>query len=84
MDAQVTPSCSFTQCDLNPPSELRSVPIWPAQRLLPAKRQDLAVQVLAGVQPVAELARQNDVSRKSLYQQADIADDALAHGQLVT
>jgi hypothetical protein len=39
----------------------------------------LAVQVLAGVQPVAELARQNDVSRKFLYQQADIADDALAH-----
>jgi hypothetical protein len=52
--------------------------IWPAQRLLPAERQDLAVRVLAGSQPVTELAQQHEVSRKFLYQQAEIADDALA------
>jgi hypothetical protein len=78
MDAQATFSYSFTQCDLDPLPELPQLPIWPAQRLLPAERQDLAVQVLAGAQPVAALARQHEVSRKFLYQQADIADDALA------
>jgi len=78
MDAQATFSYSFTQCDLDPLPESPQLRIWPAQRLLPAERQDLAVQVLAGAQPVAELARQHEVSRKFLYQQADIADDALA------
>jgi hypothetical protein len=79
MDAQATFSCSFTQCDLDPLPELPSLPIWPAQRLLPTERQDLAVQVLAGAQPVAELAQQHEVSRKFLYQQADTARDALTH-----
>jgi hypothetical protein len=79
MDAQTTFSCELTQCEPNPGGELSNVPIWPAQRLLPAERQDLAVQVLASAQPVAELARQHEVSRKFLYQQANIADDALAH-----
>ena len=79
MDAQATFSCSFTQCDLDPVAELPNLPIWPAQRLLPRERQDLAVQVLAGAQPVAELARQHEVSRKFLYQQADTAHDALTH-----
>ncbi len=78
MDAQATFSCAFTQCDLDPLPELPSPPIWPAQRLLPADRQDLAVRVLAGTQPVTELAQQHEVSRKFLYQQAEIADDALA------
>jgi hypothetical protein len=79
MDAQATFPCSFTQCDLDPLAELPNLPIWPAQRLLPAERQDLAVQVLAGAQPVAELARQHEVSRKFLYEQADTAHDALTH-----
>lgn len=79
MDAQATFSCSFTQCDLDPLPELPSLPIWPAQRLLPTERRDLAVQVLAGAQPVAELAQQHEVSRKFLYQQADTARDALTH-----
>ena len=43
MDAQATFSCSFTQSDLGPvtelpsgpPAELPSFPHWPAQRLLP-------------------------------------------------
>jgi hypothetical protein len=79
MDAQATFSCSFTQCDLDPLPNLHNLPIWPAQRLLPTERQALAVQVLAGAQPIAELARQHEVSRKFLYQQADTAHEALTH-----
>jgi hypothetical protein len=77
MDAQATFSCSFTQSDLVPIAELPSHAPWPAQRLLPQERQDLAVQVLAGAQPVSDLARQHEVSRKFLYQQAHTAQDAL-------
>ena len=49
----------------------------PAHRLPPQQRQELALQVLAGSQPVAQLARQHQVSRKFLYQQADTAQLAL-------
>jgi hypothetical protein len=49
----------------------------PAKLLLPSQRQDLAVRVLAGAQPVSELARQHRVSRKFLYRQAQTATDAL-------
>jgi hypothetical protein len=77
MDAQATFSCSFTQSDLSPVAEPPSLPCWPAQRLLPQERQDLAVRVLAGAQPVADLAREHEVSRKFLYQQAHTAQDAL-------
>jgi hypothetical protein len=79
MDAQATFSCSFTQSDLGSAAELPNLPLWPAQRLLPTERLDLAVQVLAGAQPVAELAQQHEVSRKFLYQQADTAREALVH-----
>jgi hypothetical protein len=77
MDAQATFSCSFTQSDLGPATELPSLPQWPAQRLLPQERQDLAIQVLAGAQPVSDLAREHEVSRKFLYQQAHTAQAAL-------
>ncbi len=77
MDAQATFSCSFTQSDLSPVAEPLDLPRWPAQRLLPQERQDLAVQVLAGAQPVSDLAREHEVSRKFLYQQAHTAQDAL-------
>jgi hypothetical protein len=77
MDAQVTFSSSFTQSDLGLAAELPGLPRWPAQRLLPQERQDLAVQVLAGAQPVSDLAREHEVSRKFLYQQAHTAQDAL-------
>jgi hypothetical protein len=77
MDAQATFSCSFTQSDLSPVAEPPSLPRWPAQRLLPQQRQDLAIQVLAGAQPVSDLAREHEVSRKFLYQQAHTAQDAL-------
>ena len=77
MDAQATFSCSFTQSDLGPVVELPSLPQWPAQRLLPQERQDLAIQVLAGAATVSELAREHEVSRKFLYQQAHTAEEAL-------
>jgi len=77
MDAQATFSCSFTQSDLGPVVELPSLAHWPAQRLLPEERRDLAIQVLAGAQPVSDLAREHEVSRKFLYQQAQTAQDAL-------
>jgi hypothetical protein len=77
MDAQATFSCSFRQSDIDSLPELPNVPRWPAQRLLPEDRQGLAVQVLAGAEPVAGLARQHEVSRKFLYQQAHTAQDAL-------
>lgn len=78
MDAQATFSCSFTQSDLGPVVELPSLPDWPAQRLLPQERQDLAIQVLAGAETVSELARQQEVSRKFLYQQVHTAEQALS------
>jgi hypothetical protein len=71
MDCQATSSLGFTQSDLAPVS-------WPAQRLLPPQRRDLAVQVLAGAETVSELARQHEVSRKFLYQQAHTAEQALS------
>ena len=77
MDAQATFSCSFTQSDLGPGAELSSLLPWPAQRLLPQERRYLAVQILAGAQPVSDLAREHEVSRKFLYQQAHTAQEAL-------
>jgi hypothetical protein len=77
MDAQATFSCSITQSDLGPVAEAPGLASWPAQRLLPQERQDLAIQVLAGAQPVSDLAREHEVSRKFLYQQAHTAQAAL-------
>ena len=77
MDAQATFSCSFTQSDLSPVTEPPGLPPWPAQRLLPQERRDLAIQVLAGAQPISDLAREHEVSRKFLYQQAHTAVEAL-------
>ena len=77
MDAQATFSYAFTQSDVNLAWELPGFARWPAQRLLPQERLGLAVQVLAGAQTVSDLAREHEVSRKFLYQQADTAVDAL-------
>ena len=77
MDAQATLPCTFTQSDGGLASELPDLPLWPAQMLLPQQRLDLAVQVLAGAQSVSDLAREHEVSRKFLYQQAHAAEDAL-------
>jgi hypothetical protein len=57
-----------------PPSP---VPPYPARQLVPRQRQQLAVDALAGTQPIARLARQQDVSRKFVYQQAGKAQQAL-------
>src|SRR4051812_25553068 len=76
MDCQATSSLGLTQSDLSP-VPVADLPPWPAQRLRPVQRQNLAVQVLAGTHPVAELARQHQVSRKFLYQQAHTATRAL-------
>jgi hypothetical protein len=76
MDCQATSSLCLTQSDLTA-VPIPDLPLWPAQQLQPAQRQTLAVQVLAGTHPVAELARRHQVSRKFLYQQADTATHAL-------
>ena len=54
-----------------------SLPCCPAQALDPAQRQHLAVQALAGSLAITELAEQHQVSRKFVYQQADLAEQAL-------
>lgn len=77
MDGQTTSSLGPTQSDLAPVPAFAGLGPWPAQRLAPAQRQDLAVQVLAGAETVSDLARQHDVSRKFLSHQAHIADEAL-------
>ena len=84
MDCQATSLLSVPQCDFT----LTTGPGWPspvyvdascpAKRLLPQQRQDLAIQVLAGTETVSELARQHEVSRKFLYQQAHTAEEALS------
>jgi hypothetical protein len=48
----------------------------PAHHLTPAQRRQLALATLAG-QSVSLLAQQHQVSRKFVYQQRDIAHDAL-------
>ena len=49
----------------------------PAAGLGPAQRADLAIQALAGGEPIARLADRHDVSRKFVYQQKAKAADAL-------
>jgi hypothetical protein len=77
MDAQATFSYSLTQPDIGPVAELPGLPLCAAQRLLPQERRNLAIQVLAGAQSVSDLAREHEVSRKFLYQQAHTAEEAL-------
>jgi hypothetical protein len=76
MLGQTTSLTSATQSDRVPATVSRP---GPARQLPPQQRQDLALQILAGSQPVAQLARQHQVSRKFLYQQADTAQLALEH-----
>ena len=53
------------------------VPRCPAQRLRPPQRQQLALQALAGTQPISHLATTHEVSRKFVYQQTAHAQQAL-------
>ena len=57
----------------------RSTTPSPAKTLGPQQRQRLAVDALAGTLPITELADQNHVSRKFVYRQQDIANNALAN-----
>jgi hypothetical protein len=50
----------------------------PAQFLGPEQRQDLALQALGGTFTITSLAEQAGVSRKFVYQQIDVAQQALA------
>lgn len=49
----------------------------PANGLNPQQRQRLALEALAGTQPLRHLADEHDVSRKFVYQQAGKAQQAL-------
>lgn len=61
------------------PANAQAFPRWtsPAARLGASERVDLAVQVLAGGEPVARLAGRHNVSRKFVYQQKAKAADSL-------
>ena len=84
MHCQATWSVSVTQSDpigaiasLPPPTSATAAMACPAQRLGPRSRQDLAIDALAGTATVSQLARRHEVSRKFVYQQANIAEAAL-------
>lgn len=55
-----------------------AVSTCPAKLLEPEERQDLAVQALGGTFTITALAEQTGVSRTFVYQQIDIAQQALA------
>ena len=76
MLAQTTTRTAATQSDLVP---LAGSHPCPARLLPPQQRQDMALQILVGSQPVSQLARQHQVSRQFLYRQADTAQLALEH-----
>jgi hypothetical protein len=63
-------------CILPSPSPAVPAPRCPAHALPPSARQQLALDALTGC-PVTDLARDHDVSRKFVYQQADKAKHAL-------
>jgi hypothetical protein len=68
----------YTHSSPTAPARPRSpVPACPAQALAPAQRQRLAVEALAGSQPITRLAQDHEVSRKFVYQQAGKAQQAL-------
>lgn len=69
----MSPHSSTASCP-RPPSKAQACP---AQELAPAQRQRLAVDALAGSQPITRLAQDHEVSRKFVYQQADKAQQAL-------
>jgi hypothetical protein len=64
-------------CILPASGPTSSSPRCPAHELDPAQRQHLAIQALAGSVSITDLAEQHQVSRKFVYQQANIAKQAL-------
>jgi hypothetical protein len=61
----------------DPSQPLDSPATCPAKALSPPQRQRLALNVLTGSKPVAQLAQQHQVSRKFVYHQAHKAKQAL-------
>jgi hypothetical protein len=59
------------------PTQPQILEICAAHTLSSAQRQQLAVQALAGATTITQLARDNQVSRKFVYQQRDMATQAL-------
>jgi hypothetical protein len=57
-------------------SDQTATPDCPAHLLTPQQRHQIALDALAG-QPISSLAVQHQVSRKFVYQQLDLAHDAL-------
>jgi hypothetical protein len=74
MSAQTTALVPAPQAD---PIPTAGPAPCPAQLLPPSQRQELALHILAGSTPVAQLAREHQVSRQFLYRQADTARTAL-------
>lgn len=74
MDAQTALFVPSPRCTLRLASDPH---VCPAKELRSEKRREVAVQILAGAQPVTDLARELQVSRKFLYQQVHTADEAL-------
>jgi predicted DNA-binding protein YlxM (UPF0122 family) len=64
------------QTTLPQDGDLIALPDCPAHRLTSLQRRQLALDALAG-QSISLLAEQCQVSRKFVYQQLDIAHDAL-------
>jgi hypothetical protein len=66
-------------CILSAPTSAAtaSAPHCAAHDLPPAQRQHLAVQALAGSLSITDLAQHHHVSRKFVYEQAHLAEDAL-------
>jgi hypothetical protein len=60
----------------NPASSVKPQ-LTPAALMGPVQRRDLALQGMAGAQPLSALAREHDVSRKFVYAQIDRAQRAL-------
>ena len=50
---------------------------FPASKLLPTQRIDLAIQAMSGSTNISNLASEHQVSRKFVYQQKDKARVAL-------
>ena len=48
-----------------------------ASRLQPLQRQEIAVKVLSKQEPITQIAHQEQVSRKFIYQQKALAQEAL-------
>jgi hypothetical protein len=60
------------------PAPVRFAVACPANLMEPQDRQDLALQALSGTNTITSLAELAGVSRKFVYQQRDIAQQALA------